>query len=210
MATFCQDCGAELASQYRICPSCGGRNLAPHVPQRNPAGPPSALWPQIIPQPISNLGPLPQPAQPQASIPNTRSMAYAGFWVRLVAILIDTMILMIPLAAIELLLAGAGGDENLGATILALLLETFIFWLYFALQECSEKQATLGKRALRLVVCDMNGNRLRLGRATGRHFAKLLSFLILGIGYLMVGFTDRKQGLHDKVAGTVVLRRPTD
>jgi len=53
-------------------------------------------------------------------------------------------------------------------------------------------------------VTDLNGNRISFARATGRHFAKWLSTLILWIGFIMVGFTDRKQGLHDMLAGTLV------
>jgi uncharacterized RDD family membrane protein YckC len=78
--------------------------------------------------------------------------------------------------------------------------------LYAALMESSSKQATLGKMALGVRVTDLDGNRIGFGKATGRHFAKILSALILGIGFLMVAFTQRKQGLHDMLAGTLVMR----
>jgi uncharacterized RDD family membrane protein YckC len=57
-----------------------------------------------------------------------------------------------------------------------------------------------------LKVTDLYGNRISFERATGRHFAKILSAMILCIGYLMVAFTERKQGLHDLLAGTLVRR----
>jgi len=81
-----------------------------------------------------------------------------------------------------------------------------IGWIYSAGLESSVKQATLGKMALGMRVTDLAGRRISFGRATGRHFAKILSVLILGIGFLMVAFSEKKQGLHDKVAETLVMR----
>jgi uncharacterized RDD family membrane protein YckC len=78
--------------------------------------------------------------------------------------------------------------------------------LYEAFMESSSYQATLGKMIFGMKVTDLNGNRISFERATGRHFAKWLSAMILGIGYLMVAFTERKQGLHDLLAGTLVRR----
>jgi uncharacterized RDD family membrane protein YckC len=80
-------------------------------------------------------------------------------------------------------------------------------WLYFALMESSSKEGTLGKMAVGLHVTDLEGRRITFGRATGRFFSKMLSGIILGIGYIMAGFTEKKQGLHDMVAGTLVLSR---
>jgi uncharacterized RDD family membrane protein YckC len=79
-------------------------------------------------------------------------------------------------------------------------------WLYFSLMESSSSQGTLGKIACGLKVTDTRGRRISFGRATGRYFAKILSGLTLGIGYLMVGWTRQKRGLHDFVAGTLVVR----
>jgi uncharacterized RDD family membrane protein YckC len=81
----------------------------------------------------------------------------------------------------------------------------FAHWLYEAMMHSSSWQATLGKRALGMIVTDLDGRRLSFGRATGRHFAKWLSAMILGIGFIMVAFAPKKQGLHDMVAGTVVI-----
>ena len=91
--------------------------------------------------------------------------------------------------------------QNLGLNLI-------IGWAYFAVQESSAGQATLGKRACGLVVVSEAGGRLTLPRATGRHFAKLLSAILLGVGLIMVAFTDRKRGMHDMMAGTYVIRKP--
>lgn len=80
-------------------------------------------------------------------------------------------------------------------------------WLYYALFESSVWQATLGKKALGLEVTDMQGRRIGFGRASGRFFGKILSTIILFIGFFMIGFTERKQGLHDILAGTLVIRK---
>ena len=72
--------------------------------------------------------------------------------------------------------------------------------------ESSAKQATVGKMALGIIVTDLDGRRIGFGRATGRYFAKILSALTLGIGFLMAGFTERKQALHDMVASCLVVK----
>jgi uncharacterized RDD family membrane protein YckC len=94
-----------------------------------------------------------------------------------------------------------------GKTGLYYLFSAIIFWIYFTLLESSAWQATLGKRTLGLYVTDAEGHRLTFGRAAGRNLAKYLSGLILGIGYLMAGFTRRKQALHDLIAGCLVLKK---
>jgi uncharacterized RDD family membrane protein YckC len=143
-------------------------------------------------------------------------MRYGGFWIRVVAAIIDTIILRVVVAPIHIIFGGLGlagmmaGLPHVplailggGVTFIALL---FGSWLYEAFMESSSYQATLGKMIFGLKVTDLNGNRISFERATGRHFAKWLSAAILGIGYLMVGFTERKQGLHDLLAGTLVRR----
>ncbi len=124
-------------------------------------------------------------------------MEYAGFWNRAIALLIDSVILAIVSIIANLIL-----NESLAAFI-----GTFLGWLYFAGMESSERQATLGKSAMGLVVTGIDGNRISFLRATGRYFAKILSALILLIGYFMAAFTARKQALHDILASTLVLKR---
>jgi uncharacterized RDD family membrane protein YckC len=82
-------------------------------------------------------------------------------------------------------------------------------WLYSALLQSSSRQATVGKIALNLIITDEAGNRISFARASGRYFAGILNVLTLGIGYLMVIWTPKKQALHDRIAGTVVVPKPT-
>jgi len=80
-------------------------------------------------------------------------------------------------------------------------------WVYFAIMESSSTQGTLGKMALGIKVTDLEGSRVGFGKATGRHFGKIISALILLIGFIMVAFTQKKQGLHDMMAGCLVVNK---
>jgi uncharacterized RDD family membrane protein YckC len=86
------------------------------------------------------------------------------------------------------------------------LLSLAVAWLYFALMESSERGATVGKMAMGLRVVTNDGKRLSFMNATGRYFAKILSAIIFCIGYIMIAFTDRKRGLHDMIASTLVIK----
>ncbi|MGC1597749.1 MAG: RDD family protein, partial [Candidatus Acidiferrales bacterium] len=80
--------------------------------------------------------------------------------------------------------------------------------LYYAWMESSQYQGTLGKMALGLTVTDLQGRRVTFARASGRFFAKIITGLIpLAIGYIMAGFTEKKQALHDMIASCLVLRK---
>lgn len=104
-------------------------------------------------------------------------------------------------------------DEYTAAFVIAIIfvalivggISIIIQWLYYALMESSSKQATLGKMALGIKVTDMNGNRISFGRATGRYFGKIISGLILNIGFIMAAFTQKKQALHDLMANCLVI-----
>ncbi len=142
-------------------------------------------------------------------------MEYAGFWRRSAAMGIDGFLLGFIQAIVNIIMIasiGAAGEGNEGAAIgivgvVSLL--TFVgMWLYFALMESSAKQATLGKMLVGIVVTDTNGNRVSFGKASGRFFGKIVSSIILMIGYLMAAFTERKQALHDIMAGCLVIRKP--
>lgn len=78
-------------------------------------------------------------------------------------------------------------------------------WLYFAGFHASKKQATPGKMMLKIVVTTDRGDRLGFGKATLRYIAKTICFYTLGVGFLTIRYTKRKQGLHDLFAGTVVV-----
>lgn len=119
---------------------------------------------------------------------------YADFGKRLGAFLLDSLIIFAASFIIALI-----------SPAFVYLFGWIIGWLYFALQESSPKMATVGKQAVGIVVTDMNGNRISFGKATGRYFGKIISALILCIGYLMMLWSDTKQTLHDQMAGTLVL-----
>lgn len=129
-------------------------------------------------------------------------MSYAGFWRRFVAFVIDAILVGVVLTVLSWFVGGWDRRE-LEAFDLAWLILT---WPYFAGFESSARQATLGKQALGLKVTDLDGRRITFARATGRHFGKFLSALILMIGFVMAAFTQRKQALHDMMAGTLVLK----
>jgi len=84
--------------------------------------------------------------------------------------------------------------------------ETLII-IYYALMESSKYQATLGKIVMGIKVVNNNGQRLDFSKALLRNISKILSALIIGIGYIMIIFDDRKQGLHDKIADTFVVKQ---
>ena len=154
---------------------------------------------------------------------------YAGFWLRFVAYLIDNLLMsvglcliFIPLAiatgaigSFEAIATSQGREPNPGAVmgIISLVLtfaaiSLLLSWLYHAYFESCDWQATPGKRVLSIYVTDLNGQRISFMHATGRFFAKIVSGLIpFGIGYILAGFTQRKQALHDMIASTLVVRR---
>jgi uncharacterized RDD family membrane protein YckC len=144
---------------------------------------------------------------------------FGGFWRRFLAYFIDAIIINVATSIVGGVIGvgiGMGALSGAGASNMAAL-ETISgltgaliglvgSWLYSALLESSSYQATPGKMALGLVVTDAMGQRISFGRATGRYFAKILSSLILLIGFFMIGWTARKQGLHDMIAGTLVYK----
>jgi uncharacterized RDD family membrane protein YckC len=136
-------------------------------------------------------------AEPAAAVPEVRT-AYAGFWVRVLAAILDGLVL----SAVGWLLGRGAHDDYAISTAASIV----VGWLYFAFMESGRKQATLGKIVLGLIVTDEQGRRIDFARASIRHFSKYLSAILLCIGFLMVAFDARKQGLHDKLAKTLVLR----
>lgn len=205
---FCSGCGSEIMPGAQFCPKCG--------------------------RPVGGASPAAYAAQGVPVAPYQAGPLFAGFWLRFVAYLIDGVILGIPMSIIFFLLFGIMGGAAIWtsrfepnqdpqvafahATTLISGLLGFIFvvalvaisinWLYFAYMESSERQATLGKIVMNLRVTDANGNRLSFGHASGRYFAKIVTGLVpLAIGWIMAGFTEKKQALHDFIAGTLVYRK---
>jgi uncharacterized RDD family membrane protein YckC len=139
-------------------------------------------------------------------------MEHAGFWKRLVATIIDGFAVMFLALVLGLFLGLCvflvGLDlESKGVGLILEIFGTLLGPLYFILMEASSTQSTLGKLAMGIFVCDANGNRLTIGRAALRYFSKILSALILGIGFLMAAFTENKQALHDKIANCYVMSK---
>jgi uncharacterized RDD family membrane protein YckC len=141
-----------------------------------------------------------------------REYYYAGFWWRVLAHLIDAVVLGFVIFFVEFGLSFAVFVSTAGAGVIPLyafggLTNFAVAWLYFAITESSIMQGTPGKRCCRIIVTDLAGNRISFGRASGRYFAKIVSILTFGIGFLMAGWTLRKQALHDLIADCLVLRR---
>lgn len=169
--------------------------------------------------PAAAPAPLPASVSPAPALPAAASVAWAGFWIRVCASLVDLVILFfLSLAADAVIRVAAGvpvapiwkssSGATLGLNCAENLVETVLWWLYTALCESSPAQATPGKRLFRLKVTDTEGRRISFGRATGRNFGKFLSALSFFVGFIMAGFTRRHQALHDFLAETVVLRFP--
>lgn len=182
---YCRECGAENGAEAAFCRSCGGRMIS---------GTPEC----IVGSPVED--------------DRAPEVEYAGFWLRFGAYLIDSVLLLIVdgLLAIPavLLVENWGSTETAVAALgwyIAVLIIPVAYFTYF---ESSTAQATPGKRAVGIFVTDRDGNRITGYRAFGRYWARVLSFLVLYLGVLLIGFTDQKEGLHDILAGTLVYRQP--
>lgn len=195
---FCHKCGAQVDDQAAFCDKCGTA-LQNTLPRTSDAAAPAPGYDAAA------------PAFPAA-------VQYAGFWKRFGAAVLDWLILSAVNTVIEMISVAAGilefnfestsdsADLNLTPAMWGVSTLGFIIMiLYFALMESSSKQATLGKMVLGIVVTDGEGKRISFGRALGRNLAKIISDIILFIGHLMVAFTAKKQGLHDMIAGTLVV-----
>ncbi len=142
------------------------------------------------------------------------SNAYAGFFARVKAYLIDLIILTTIGYTIGILynLATGGFEfsqlryDIITKSPIVAILNIIIGLVYFAYFESSAKQATIGKQALDIKVVDMDGQRISFVKAILRWFLKILSGIILGIGYLLPLFTQKKQALHDMIGKTLVVK----
>lgn len=135
-------------------------------------------------------------------------VCYAGFWKRVLAFIIDNLVLFIPLFVVDFVFAltvMVNGAVPSSFDLQSQFLNGLLVLIYFIVMESSSLQATVGKLALGIKVVDLEGQRITLGKALVRYISKFLSAFILFFGYFMIGWTDRKQGLHDKVADTLVI-----
>lgn len=184
---FCSQCGANKSQEAKFCASCG----TPFSPGEESA----------VTQP--------------ATLPKKTKLA--GFWFRTLAAVIDvllcqvaTLFITMPFGFIlgfSLAITSNHSHIRSMATLMGVVLGILIQWLWFTIPESSQWQASLGKKIVGLKVTDENGERIGFAKANGRYWSKILSSLILFVGFLMIAFTEKKQGLHDKIAGTLVIRK---
>ena len=219
---FCSKCGTTIPDDSTYCMKCG-------QPTYVTTGGSSVILPPAAGAVSAPSGGAGTPVLNASYVPAYEIRpVYAGFWLRFVAYVLDAIILgvfTIPIMIGAAVLMGVGsvisslprnGDpfENGFPPIFALFMLVFVGvafvggWLYHALLECSEWQGTAGKRIVGILVTDMGNARVTFARATGRYFAKFISGMIpLGIGYIIAGFTEKRQAIHDMLAGTLVLRK---
>jgi uncharacterized RDD family membrane protein YckC len=195
----CNGCRSTVASDAAACPACGiplwGPRRAAPAPAVVRAAP--ALEPM---QPVfaaSSGGLSPSGYAVAAARQAIAAGSYGGFWIRAVAFVIDAILTGIVLAAV-FVMAGRGP---------AILASIGVGLLYHPLMESSGSRGTLGKIFCGLTVADLSGRRIGFSRAFVRNLARILDVLTLDIGYMMAGWTRRKQALHDFVAQTIVLRQ---
>jgi len=214
---YCSKCGVNLAAGAAFCGSCG-----------TPTGTPAAAIARPAVSPSYAGGSSHAVYADPAGLVVSRGFSYAGFWPRVVATLIDSGIMSLALGVLLIPLFFLSGtaamieaivehqDQPDPGVIISLISMILVLasvsvlaqWLYHAYLESGEKQGTWGKQLMGLYVTDLLGNPITFGRASGRFFAKIVTGMIpLGIGYIMAGFTERKQALHDMIASCLVLRR---
>jgi uncharacterized RDD family membrane protein YckC len=200
---FCSQCGHALDATTQVCPACGratGVRPVAHTPSNS---------------------------LPRNSVVPAIRVSYAGFWLRFLAWMIDEAMLvgigfvvlgrLVSLARVGSIFRSFEPLDNmddwydvlgLGAVVFFFAAFVGISWLYHAAMESSAWQGTIGKRALGIVVTDLNGAKVDFWRASGRFFSRIVSNMIpLGIGYALAGFTKQKQALHDLISSCLVLRR---
>ena len=124
----------------------------------------------------------------------SKKHVFAGFWYRLIAGVIDTVIV----AVITFILALV--------PVIGWIFGIFVSWLYYAILQSSKKQSTFGMRAVDMKISDENYKKISFWRATGNYFVFPLSIMIVFIGLLMIAFTERKQGLHNFISRTLCIR----
>ncbi|MHC1705621.1 MAG: RDD family protein [Tenuifilaceae bacterium] len=156
---------------------------------------------------------------------------YAGFWLRFAAYIIDQFVIGLAgfILAVPIIIGIVAFGVNLsfienrddffregglmmvggiiGLVILIALFSLVMKWLYYALMESSKYGGTLGKMAVSIKVVDLDGNRISFGRATGRYFSRIITNMTMLIGYIIAGFTEKKQALHDMIASCIVIRK---
>jgi len=197
MTSTCDSCQAPLPPSYLKCPKCGWKRA------QSSSLPSTALAPSTNPtQRVGN--PLSMPGVAPYSVA-TPSFIYAGFWRRVGAVVVDSLVLGLGQVAINLSLSLLLMSWQLGA-LFGSFVGVLIAFFYEAYFLSSPRCATPGKMALGIRVVDDQGRRITFGRALGRSLLKICNIFTAGLGYLAAAFTQRKQALHDFLVNTVVIR----
>ncbi|MFD2626874.1 RDD family protein [Salibacterium salarium] len=212
---YCRECGSTVNQHNNYCMSCGFRpNQSSNYCQS--CGEETKAHQEMC----VNCGEMLQ---------SSGGEEYAGFWLRVAAVLIDCIILAVPAGILSItgFIVGLSlspdslyVDYNMEAEAEAeaeakLMLVNFIVNLlsgliglfYFTIFHCSKWQATIGKKAVGIKVIDYNGGKISFWKSFGRYFGYLLSGIILGIGYIMAGLTKNKEALHDMMSSTLVIKK---
>ncbi len=195
----------------------------PPVPPVAPAAAPAAAALELAPAaavPASGYSPYSAPAAPVGPDPSAPvlggEVVLAGFWKRVAANLIDSLVVGVAGGIIGMVLGmmavplSAVVDDNTGMFMIGMqvviqVVSMVLTAAYYAWFHASNSQATLGKMAIGIKVVRGDGTRISFARGFGRYFAMILSALTLGIGFLMAAFTERKQALHDILCDTLVV-----
>jgi uncharacterized RDD family membrane protein YckC len=216
----CTSCGAKTPDGVAFCGSCGKPVVGYSIAQSQTPAYAGAAGGAAVAIPGS------------VGVAQAGAREYAGFWLRFVAYLIDGLLNFAVLGIIFALIIGflgvgffraqfqemgGPGVDRANPVFPAMLFITILTlsgfmiivgWLYYAGMESSQYQGTFGKMALGLVVTDVDGRPITFARASGRFFAKIITGMVpLAIGYIMAGFTEKKQALHDMIASCLVLRK---
>ena len=193
---YCEQCGKRIAETAKFCPYCGNAvGIADSVQSQ-----------QSVKQEISTPPSLETKQESTPASPETRQEPkYVGFWARFAANFLDGILISILLSPSIFLAATSIRPEGLivaiaafwGLDILAVII-LLVLWC--------KKQASIGKMAISAKIVDARtGGVPTKGQLIGRYFAYTLSALSLGLGFLFIAFDSKKQGWHDKLAGTAVI-----
>jgi len=194
----CASCGSPALAEGEFCLFCG--DLLTHCRKSSSA----------ILDSSDNIA---------LDVPSADEKEYAGFWRRVWAgsidVVLETAVALVLSLLVDFVLLVIGGSMGFapeameyitGMTFIILL--TIGAWLYCALSESSRYRATFGKRIMGLQVVNASGGKLTFGQASVRHFMKFLSLFTVGFGFMMAGWTKRRQALHDMPHDCLVIRVP--
>lgn len=202
---YCEKCGKRIAETAKFCPYCGNAvGIADSVQSQ-----------QSVKQEISTPPSLETKQESTPASPETRQeQKYVGFWARFAANFLDGILISIfvspaSIRVIYLLSKGEIRSDWISESacvaiafysVLYILSQVILLVLWY------KKQASIGKMAISAKIVDARtGKAPTKNQLIGRYFAYLLSFLPLGLGFLWIAFDSKKQGWHDKLAGTAMI-----